>query len=169
MHNFLNLGSGYTSHPDYINVDIMDYGNNIVADVREYIPFEKAHFDFVLANHTLQMFTYDELPIVLDNIQYVMKPGATLRIITPDLDKAVNAYLNAEIDFFPIDHTIERTLAGKFARYMFWHGQTRCAFTVESLRFLLSINGFKNVKIGKFGDCELDSRENESLVMECQR
>lgn len=169
MSNKLNLGSGYTSHKDFINVDILDYENNIVADILDGLPFDDNYFDFVLMNHTLQVFTYNELPYVLQEVRRVMKEGATLRILTPDLEKAAEAWESNNRDYFPIDNSLELTISGAFARYLFWHGETRCAFNEFSLTDLLIRNGFRYVTPGRFGDCELDSREEESLIMVAQK
>lgn len=162
----LNLGSGFTSHKDFVNVDKLDYENNVVADVLEGLPYPDDHFDFVLMNHTLQMFHWDELPVVLAEVKRVMKPGATLRILTPDFHVALHAYMINYPGHFPIADELENTISGKFLRYIFWHGDTRCAFTNESLDNLLTRNGFKDAKQSEFGKCELDSRQHESLVME---
>lgn len=165
----LNLGAGFVVHKDWIAVDIADYEHNIVADILDGLPFEDNYFDFVLMNHTLQVFTYNELSYVLQEVKRVMKEGATLRILTPDLEKAVQAWQQEKHSFFPIDDSLELTISGKFARYVFWHGETRCAFNEFSLTDLLMRNGFRYVTPGRFGDCELDSREAESLVMVCQK
>jgi SAM-dependent methyltransferase len=165
----LNLGSGYTSHPDFINIDQFDYGNNIVADIRVGLPFPDDHFDFVLANHTLQMFTYEELPKVILEVLRVMKKGATFRIITPDILKAFDAYIEGDRDYFPIDDTVEVSLGGKLMRYIFWHGDTRSAFLEDGLVDLLWRYGFDTVQLSDFGKCELDSRESESLILEARK
>lgn len=162
----LNLGSGYDKKENYIHVDKVDYGENIVADVLKGLPFKNEYFDFVLMNHTLQCFHYDEIPIVLKEVMRIMKHGATLRILTPDLLRAMDMFITKNIDWFPIADDIESTLSGKFARYIFWHGDTRCVFTTDSLTDVLSRNEFTEIKKGKYGDCDLDSREDESLIME---
>lgn len=163
----LNLGSGYDVADGWEHVDKLDYGDNIVANVLDGLTNPDEHFDFVLMNHTLQMFHYDELPVVLAEVKRVMKPGATLRILTPDLVLAFNAVVEKNYSYFPIADELEPTLAGKFTRYIFWHGDTRCAFDESALKNLLERNGFKDIRRAEFGECELDSREHESLIVEC--
>ena len=167
--NKLNLGSGYDTKEGWVHVDKLDYGSNDVADVLERLPYKDENFDFVLMNHTLQMFGYEELPVALAEVRRVMKTGATLRILTPDLVKAFNAVIDRKPAFFPIADELEKTMAGKFARYLFWHGDTRCAFDITSLTDLLERTGFSDIELGKFGDCELDSREEESLIVTCKK
>lgn len=165
----LDLGCGYIKHPDFIALDKLDYRHNIIANVLEGLPFADNHFDFVLMNHTLQMFTYNEHEAVLKEVRRVMKPGGTLRILVPDLERALDAYRTAQWDYFPISDKLEVTFDGKFARYLFWHGETRCAFTFESLISKLQQCDFSDFRSGRFGDCELDSREEESLIMEARK
>jgi len=163
----LNLGCGYETPDDWVNVDIEPANDKVIkANILEGLPFDDDHFEFVLMNHTLQMFGYEQLPLVLEEVKRVMKKGATLRILTPDLVLAFNAVIEKNTDHFPIADDLEKTLAGKFARYLFWHGDTRCAFDEFALKDLLERNGFKDVKRGEYGDCELDSRQGESLIME---
>lgn len=167
MSNRLNLGCGYEQPKDWVNVDSVKYpGDHIVADVLEGLPFPDDHFDFVMLNHVLQMFTYNDHAYVLAEIRRVMKPGATLRILTPDLDKALEMYRTAQWDYFPIADELEVTYSGKLARYLFWHGETRSAFTDKSLGDLLTRNGFNDPLLGSYGECDLDSRNEESLIME---
>lgn len=163
----LNLGCGFETPEEWENVDKVYSGHNIVADVLKGLPYEDDYFDFVVMNHTLQCFHYDELPIVLAEVKRVMKPGSELRILTPSLDKALEAYRTANYDYFPISDELETTIDSKFARYLFWHGDTRCAFNHNSLRELLHRNGFTKIVEGRFGECQLDTREEESLIMEC--
>lgn len=168
--NRLNLGSGYVTPENWVNVDVIPNTNTIVADVRYGLPFGDNYFDFVLMNHTLQSFHYDELPTVLKEVRRVMKEGAALRILTPDvMDKMYDFFDPDSLssDFkVPVSNKIESTRSGRLLRWIFWHGDTRCAFSYDSLEDLLNRNGFTKVKLEKFGECELDSRKNESLIVE---
>jgi ubiquinone/menaquinone biosynthesis C-methylase UbiE len=165
----LNFGCGYVIPDDWINVDIKDYGQEIIADAREGLPFADDSIDFIIANHTLQMFTYEELPVVLNELKRVMTPDGVLRILTPDLRKAIFALESLDDDYFPISDLLTDTTSGKFARYLFWHGDTRCAFDLTSMYELLHKHGFAQYRVGRYGDCELDSRENESLIVEAMK
>lgn len=167
--NKLNLGCAYEKPDGWWNVDKEDYGNHMVADVLDRLPFENDWIDFVLMNHVLQMFKYEELPIALKEVHRVMKPGAKLRIITPDMIKAIDMLTQDNADYFPISDALEHNITGKFARYLFWHGDTRCAFDYYSLAELLTKCGFKEIRHGHHGECELDSREAESIIVVCEK
>src|SRR5687768_5180957 len=103
----LNLGCGYVQPKGWANMDKLDYGQGErgVADVLQGIPAVDEWFDFVLMNHTLQMFTYEELPVVLKEVKRVMKDGATLRILVPDLEQAIE---NHSPSYYPISDDIEK-------------------------------------------------------------
>lgn len=155
---------------NWVNLDKQDNGQEYVYDILEVgIPMPDNTFDFVLMNHVLQTFTYNEHEAVLEEVRRVMKPEAILRILVPDLEKALEAYRTANWEYFPISEKLEVTFDGKFARYLFWHGETRCTFTGQSLADLLKRNGFSKIIPTMFGNCELDTREEESLVMEAMK
>jgi predicted SAM-dependent methyltransferase len=169
----LNIGSGYVMPPNWTNVDALDYGDNIVADLLTGLPFEDGFFDYASSNHQLQMIRFDDLPRALAELRRVLKVGGVLRILVPDALRAVNQYI-AGMDAFPISPDIERTADGRFWRFMMWHGDARSAFTFESLDDALDRAGFLNVRPCEYGKThskypeivELDSRESESLVVE---
>lgn len=164
----LNLGCGFEQPEGWINVDKLDYEGNIIADVLEGLPFgNDTMLDEVVMNHTLQMFRFDELDKVLQEVKRCMKKGAKLRILTPDMDRAILNYQTGNASYFPIDDVLEPSMSGKFARYLFWHSDTKCAFSFENLQLLLHRNGFRKIRLAQFGECELDTRESESLIVEC--
>jgi hypothetical protein len=169
----LNLGCGYVQPHDWVNVDKLDYGQSVKQDVLQGVDYVDEYFDFVLMNHTLQMFTYEELPIVLEEVRRVMKPSATLRILTPDVISKMYELFDpnelTESFEVPISRELERTQEGRLLRYIYWHGDTRSGFSYASLEDLLIRNGFNGVNLGKFGECELDSRKEESLILVCKK
>jgi ubiquinone/menaquinone biosynthesis C-methylase UbiE len=170
----LNLGCGYQDAPRWEHVDVRDYGHNVVADVLDGLPYAARTFDYAVLGHFLQMFTYEQHPVVLAELKRVLKPGGVVRILVPDLMSALLAFQNLDRSYFPIASDLESTLSGAFARYLFWHGDTRSAFEFFSLADLFQRNGFTVLGGCDFGQTlseyreitELDSREPESLVME---
>jgi len=162
--------------PDWTNVDALDYGNNIVADLLTGLPFEDGYFDYIVANHTIQMTTFTDLPRALAELRRVLKVGGVLRILVPDVELILAQY-KSKVDIFPIAVDIERTRDGRMLRFLFWHGDARSAFTFESLADTLNRNGFQNVRLCEFKQTyseypeivDLDSREAESCIVECAR
>lgn len=173
----LNWGSAFDIHEGWINSDLIDYGQEHVGDVLDGLPFEDNYFDYIVANHTLQMVRFHDLPQALAELRRVLKPGGTLRILVPDANKAIRARRLEDIDYFPISDDVEETPDGKFLRYLFWHGDARSAFTGLSLISTLHRNGFHNAYRLPFKATmsshthiiELDSREKESIIMEATK
>ena len=83
----LNLGCGKDIRPDYVNMDIIDYGQEIVRDVLRGIPFSDNTFDEVYTSHFMEHIrTGEDLFFVLGEIWRVLKPGGIFIIRVPHSD-----------------------------------------------------------------------------------
>lgn len=176
----LNIGCGpdWAEHLDWTGIDRENHGQDWVLDLpRDVLPFSDESVDAAVANHFLQMIPYVDLPQVLDQIYRVLRHGATFRILVPDVLRAVDAYWRDDKGWFPIVNSAEGTIGGKFCAYATWYGEARTVFTPAWLCELLARAGFNAVAVTThsltmLGDeriCELDSRPNESLVVEGSR
>lgn len=163
----LNLGCGLDVRDGWTNVDREPSEPRVqrcdIAHGR--LPYPDRFFDHVVVNHVLHMLTYDELPHALAEIQRVLAPRRPLRVIEGDTIKAFNAWLRRDAAWFPIDDATERTLDGKLCRYLVWHGTRRSLYTPWSMAQRLVAAGFVNVATGEHGECELDSRPEESFIV----
>ena len=56
--------------------------------------------DVVFCSHVFEHIPHTKLPLVLSEINRVLKPGGVLRLLTPDLKKIAKAYINNDEDFF---------------------------------------------------------------------
>lgn len=172
----LNFGSAFDIHEGWVNLDNDDHGQEVTADVLKGLPFEDDYFDCIVANHSLQCIRFEDLPRALAELLRVLKPGGTLRILVPDSSRTLHHWYLG-IDHFPIADTVEDTVDGRALRYLFWHGDTRSAFTAESLASTLSKAGFTSTRPMQYGVTtsgiddivSLDSRKDESIVMEASK
>lgn len=78
----LNLGCGNKILDDYINVDVVDYGGNIIHDLNSFpYPFEDNTFDEILASHILEHL--ENFNKVITELYRISKPGGIIRVYAP--------------------------------------------------------------------------------------
>ena len=171
----LNWGCGAAGVPGWVNSDAKQGpGIDISCDIRDGFPLPDDTFDYIVAIHALPEIPYDNLRTTLQELRRVLKPGGTLRVALPDLDKGIDAYRRADRDYFLVpDDAVER-LGSKFAVQMVWFGYSRSLFTRDYIEEVLEKAGFWTVEHHAFretgsghpGITELDNRERESLFVE---
>jgi SAM-dependent methyltransferase len=172
----LNWGCGDWVVPGWVNSDLKggDGGVVVVCDIREGLTFEAASFDYVVSIHALPELAYGELVPALEELRRVLKPGGTLRLALPDLEKSVDAYRRGDRDYFLIPDDEMRTLGGKLALHVVWYGYSRSVFVPEFIEELLFKAGFTRVHHVRYRETRsghpeivsLDNREAESLFVE---
>lgn len=80
----LNLGCGHTFKQGFINIDIIDLGQEKVIDALRGLPFNDEHFDLVVADYFFEHFSdgYD-LSFIFKECWRVLKYGGELSFIVP--------------------------------------------------------------------------------------
>jgi predicted SAM-dependent methyltransferase len=172
----LHWGCGTITPYGWVNSDIRAApGVDVVADIRAGLPFPDGEFDYIASIHALPEIPYSELDAALRELCRCLRPGGVLRLGLPDLDKAVQAYVAKDIDYFhlvPDEHVT--TLSGKMIVQLTWYGLCRSMFTLEFASELLRRTGFARLEPCSFrqtksefpGIVELDNRELESFYVE---
>ena len=120
----VNLGCGPVGKDDWINVDwgilailhkipfakralsalnvlpdaynVKWPGNLVLHNCKYKLPFKDASVDFVYASHFLEHFKKYEAMRLLQDCLRIMKPGATIRIIVPDLELLARKYVEKD-------------------------------------------------------------------------
>lgn len=78
----LNIGCGYDIKPDYINLDVVDYGGNIIHDMNSFpYPFEDNYFDEIYASHILEHL--ENFNKVITELYRILKPNGILIVFAP--------------------------------------------------------------------------------------
>ncbi|MBF0472824.1 MAG: methyltransferase domain-containing protein [Nitrospirae bacterium] len=160
----LNIGGG-KGHPQVDGWKVVDIRNHadIVVDIsRNPLPFEDNSVSAIFTSHTLEHIIPQRLPHVLTEFYRVMdKQNSILRIIVPDTQKAIKAYLERDHAFFNTsDVTLidpDAPIGGKLASWLYstrldkttgeladMLGHVNC-FDVEYMIFILRKIGFKKV------------------------
>jgi SAM-dependent methyltransferase len=174
----LNWGCGPLTPFGWVNSDIEPGpGVDVVADIRRGLPFPDDYFDYIVSIHVLPELAYRELDPALIELRRVLKPGGVLRLSLPDMDLAINAYRNNDVDYFLIGDDEVKSLAGKMIVQLLWYGRSRSMFTWEFTKELLERTGYRDVvrcahevsTSGLEGITELDNRPLESLFVEARK
>ena len=171
----LNWGCGGVGEPGWLNSDVKEGpGVDIACDIRAGLPLPDDSIDYAVAIHALPEVPYPDLIPVLTELRRVLKPGGTLRLALPDLEKGVDAYRRGDRDYFLIPDEDAESLGAKLITQLVWYGYSRTLFVGDFAEELLRKADFREVVQVAFGKTasthaeivELDNRESESLFVE---
>ena len=103
----LNIGCGYITHPDWINLDIAPT-NPIVKsfDLRRGLPEINASTDVCYSSHVLEHLSTIEAEFLVQECFRVLQSGGIFRLVVPDLEQIVREYLRCleKVDLGEEDH-----------------------------------------------------------------
>ena len=92
----LNIGCGSRFHPDFVNVDLVAYGLNVLPmDIRKGIAFPDGSFDVVYHSHLLEHIPPDRALSFLEECARVLVEDGVVRVAVPDLEQIARDYLRA--------------------------------------------------------------------------
>jgi predicted SAM-dependent methyltransferase len=174
----LNWGCGGWTPRGWINSDIKEgRGIGISADIRNGLPLEDDSMDYIVSIHALQEVHYNDLVPALQELRRVLKPGGVLRLVLPDLLKAVRAYERGDGDYFLIPDEDVKSIGAKLIVQLIWYGYSKTLFTSEFIEEVLRKTGFDRIAHCEYQQTrspfpeiiELDNRENESLYVEATK
>lgn len=89
----LHLGAGSAGAPGWLATDADPRAEGVVClDAAAPFPIPDAAFDYVYSEHMIEHLSWDAGRDMLAECLRVMKPGATIRIATPDLAVLLGLY-----------------------------------------------------------------------------
>jgi predicted SAM-dependent methyltransferase len=99
----LNLGSGLTPIPGFVNVDVLPDapGVDVVADISQRLPFGDEAAKLIYASHLLEHFATDHIPELLSEWRRVLAPGGLLLVAVPDLEVIASMLTKRKSWFVP--------------------------------------------------------------------
>ncbi len=171
----LNWGSGTAPAPGWVNSDIKEGpGIDLPCDIRDGLPLPSESLDYAVSVHALQEIPLPDLLAALGELHRVLRPEGALRLVVPDLDKAIDAYRRGDRGYFLVPDEDARSLGGKLVTHVLWYGYSRTLFTHDFVEELLGRAGFADVRHCACGETttpfpgivELDNRAAESLCVE---
>jgi predicted SAM-dependent methyltransferase len=174
----LNWGCGAHVAEGWINSDVkQEPGVDLVADIRRGLPLADESVHYAVSVHALPELPYPELVPTLEELRRVLKPGGALRLVLPDLDRAIEAYQGGEESYFKVPAEEVSSVGGRMIVHTLWFGFSRSLFTLDFAEELLAKAGFEDVRAsecgrtaGPFGRIvELDNRAEESIFVEARK
>lgn len=175
----LHFGCGKRIIPDWINIDGYHVkGVDYVMDLRCSLPFADNSTQLVFTEHVLEHIGYEkDIDFVLREFYRVLKPGGTIRIIVPDLEKYCNAYVNNDRAWFLATKT-GLTPGACVVNNIFMDHFHKFIYDFVTIEDCLQKAGFQNIiKTQYLGsmknelnlDTDVATRRNESLCVEATK
>lgn len=84
--------------------------NFFISGNAENMNIKKNTCDVVFCSHVFEHIPHTKLPIVIAEINRVMKKNSVLRILTPDLEKICKAYVKKDKKFFKLAKSEDESL-----------------------------------------------------------
>jgi predicted SAM-dependent methyltransferase len=92
----VNIGCGNIYHKNWINFDYSSDSSSVIQyNLSKGIPLETESVDFLYSSHILEHFTKSSALELLKECHRVLRSGAIIRVVVPDLKCIVEEYLNA--------------------------------------------------------------------------
>jgi predicted SAM-dependent methyltransferase len=109
----LHIGSGKYHIDSWLDIDIypgrvpdqsFPSGEKLKQfglDIKWGLPFRDASASYVFSSHILEHFYYPgEALFVLGEIYRVLEPGGVVRLVVPDIEQCIMAYVNNDREFY---------------------------------------------------------------------
>src|SRR6202011_3137688 len=153
----LHIGCGKNPLDGWFNIDV--YPAPLAMNVLWGLPFRSGSVSYIFVSHLLEhlFFPRDVKPFLAE-LRRVLAPGAIVRIVVPDIEQCIEAYVNDDRSFFgnrretwpwwPENPTrLEDFLAyaGAGAEPAYLFESHKYGYDFETLARVLSDAGFKDI------------------------
>jgi predicted SAM-dependent methyltransferase len=191
----LQLGAAENVQAGWLNTDLHGYdrGDELVyLDARKRFPLPDASFDVVFSEHMIEHLTYAEGQHCLRECLRVLRPGGTLRLATPSLERLARLYdtelteLQGRYVRWATDTVVsegDAPLPGFVVNNFFRSWGHRFVYDERTLRHALTAAGFVEIeecRVGESSRPELaglerhlaeapELNEYETFVLEARR
>lgn len=165
QHLRVNLGSGGSGQADWVNIDI---GRNhkdqtLPWDIRRGLPFSDNQVAMLFAEHVIEHIEFrEDVPRLMRDIYRVLEPGGWLRIIVPDGERWLCAYVsqdpqawaNLGMSTLPSDMPTPMTMINHIFHQ---DGEHFFAYDFETLAHVLRQAGFTKIQKMAWGHSALEA------------
>lgn len=180
---YLNVGCGPNIAKGFVNIDYnWRPGVDLVWDITRPLPFPTGEVGGIYSEHCLEHLTLDGGKAFLAECARLLMPGASLRLIVPDLEMYARAYvegLDGRSPVLPNEHYVNSTGVNRpvaLINELFFGPDHRFIYDFATLRELLSQLGFSEItrcSINQGADPRLQIDDighvSESLYLEARR
>jgi predicted SAM-dependent methyltransferase len=175
----LNVGCGTDYKEGWINIDNNSDDNieklDLNWDLRNPLPFPDGSVDYIFNEHFMEHLTPEESQRANEDFMRVLKKGGVLRIAMPDLEGAVEIYMDKKWRNRPIikNHNMQfvKTRAELLNMNFRWWGHM-WLYDWEELERRLKEAGCRNLKRAEHSKSKhkelngLETREESVLIAE---
>jgi predicted SAM-dependent methyltransferase len=188
LRGYLNIGYWTQLAPGVAYKDPNGVTGTVLLnhDLSKGIPAADNSLDVIYHSHFLEHLTYKEGWSFLKECHEKLKPGGVHRIVVPDLELWINSYFTKDQFIFEKyreevldnDKEMYSTRAAIFMGMLHNH-EHKCGWDYETLEYVLSKVGFKQIRRTMFQESSLQEikeiepygplRALESLCVECLR
>lgn len=147
----LHLGCWHRYIPGWIHVDLCDFEHiDHKTPIDDLSMFENNSVDLIYCSHALEYFSKTEAEQVVGEWARVLKPGAMLRLAVPNFDALVTVYqMTGDLSKVLGPLYGEMEIQSTEGPQILFH---KTAYNFESLRAVLELAGFGNVKKYRWQD-----------------
>lgn len=92
----LHLGCGNNYLDSWINTDFRPNAKRIFLDITKRFTFSDNTFDYLFTEHVIEHVPYQAGKNLIQESFRILKPGGTLRIVTPDVNFLIGLYQDQE-------------------------------------------------------------------------
>ena len=151
----LNLGSGNLHWDNWVNIDGQSEGwkanatpPDVVADITK-LPYPENYADAIAAIHVLEHFYLWDVPEILANWKYILKPGGKLIIELPSMEKVFRYIANAIDTKMPMSATFSFHPLWGDPKYKHPAMQHKWGYFFPMLKQELVKAGFEDIRLDK--------------------
>jgi SAM-dependent methyltransferase len=106
----LNAGCGTHYAEGWVNTDVWE-NEETKPDIRvepgKPYPFEDNTFDAVFMSHVLEHIAWAEVPVFINDMSRVAKPGAPMLIVCPDVFKTIKLWGEKKLPWWLVEAVLE--------------------------------------------------------------
>lgn len=159
----------------------------LLLDLRKKLPFSEKSVSVIYSSHLIEHLSYKQALDLISECYRVLQSGGILRVVTPDLGKAIEGYLSSQRNgsIFPANDFLQSLGLGergpqspsRLLVRLFRDDRHRWLYDGKTLQNILKETGFEDVQILSFGASRINevgtldvpARRAESLYVEGER